>query len=63
MTQIKHWGRRYNAAEENICSEPGCYNGGMDFERGQVKCSRHLGLRLEVRNERQLAESRAPRLR
>ena len=44
----KHWGKRYHPAEESICIAPGCMQGGVEFERGQVKCSRHLSLRLEV---------------
>jgi len=48
----KHWGKRYNPAEESICSAPGCMRGGVDFEQGRVKCSNHLTLRLEVTNAR-----------
>lgn len=57
MSSIKHWGRRYDAAEENICSEPGCMNGAVEFDRGQPKCVRHLSLRLEVSSA-----SRGPRM-
>jgi len=48
MAAIKHWGRRYDAIEEHICSMPACMRGGIEIIRGQVMCASHLNLRLEV---------------
>ncbi len=50
MAPIKHWGKRYSAFAETICSTPGCMNEGADYDRGQVKCTRCLvnALRLEA---------------
>jgi len=54
---IKHWGRRYDAAQENICSAPGCMREAVEFDsHGQPKCSRDLVLRLEVAREARVAQ-------
>jgi hypothetical protein len=49
MAAIKHWGRRYDAVEESICSADACMRQGVEIERGQVKCASHQTIRLEVK--------------
>jgi hypothetical protein len=52
--EIKHWGKRYSAFTESICSSPGCMNEGTDYREGRVWCIRCLNhsLRLEVPRKR-----------